>query len=54
VRSANASAGQHCDGKLGNHRHIDGNSVTPPDAELLEGIRASLNFIEQLGVCDDS
>ena len=38
MRRADAGAGQHGDGQLGDHRHVDGDAVARLDAELLEDV----------------
>ena len=38
VRRADAGAGEHGDGELRNHRHVDGDAVATPHAELLQRV----------------
>ena len=38
VRGADARAGEHRDGQLGDHRHVDGDAVAGLDAERLERV----------------
>ena len=38
VRRADAGAGEHGDRQLGDHRHVDGDAVAAPHAELLQRV----------------
>ena len=52
VRGADASAGQHRDRRLGDHRQVDVDPVAATDAEALEHVGEALHLVEQLGVGD--
>ena len=48
VRGADAGAGQHGDGQLGRHPHVDGNPVALSDAERFQDVGELLHFAMQL------
>ena len=48
VHGADASAGQHGDGKLRHHAHVDRDAVSLADAKPLERVGEALDFGEQL------
>ena len=50
VHRADAGAGQHGDGRLGDHREVDGDPVAPLDAERLERVGAAADLPRQLPV----
>ena len=52
VRCADAGAGQHRHGDLGDHREVDPDDVALPDAPVLEGVGEALDLAEELGVGD--
>ena len=49
---ADASAGEHGDRQLGDHRHVDGDAVALRDAEPLEDVGEPLHVAVQVGVGD--
>lgn len=52
VGGADAGAGQHGDGGLGDHRHVDGDPVALADAEVEEGVRGAGDLVLEFGVGD--
>ena len=52
VRRTQPGAGQHRDGGLRDHRHVDGDPVALADAELGEGVRGLADRSVQVGVGD--
>ena len=48
VRGSDAGAGEHRDGELGDHRHVDRHAVAPLDAERAERVGATPHLLEQL------
>ena len=52
MNGADARAGQHREGGLGNHRQIDGDAIVLPHAMLLEHIGEAADLLVQLGVSD--
>ena len=53
VRCADASAGQHGDDGLGDHRQVDVDPVAPLDPLGLQDVGEALHIRQQLGVGDD-
>ena len=53
VRCADAGAGEHGDGELRNHRHVDGDAVAAPHAELLQRIGGPVHLDIEIVVGDD-
>ena len=53
VRRADAGAGEHRDRQLGNHRHVDGDPVAAPDAELLQRVGGPVHLEIEIVVGDD-
>ena len=51
-RRADPGAGEHRDGQLGDHRHVDGDPVARPDAQLLERVGGPAHLALQVGVGD--
>ena len=51
-RRADAGAGEHRGGKLGDHWHVDRDPVALPHAELLERVRAARRLVQQVLVGD--
>ncbi len=51
-RRADARAGEHRGGELGDHRHVDRDAVALFDAELLERVRAAAGHVQQVLVGD--
>ena len=54
VRGADAGAGQHGHGRLGDHRQVDVDPVAPLHAEALQHVGEALHLGQQLGVRDDT
>ena len=52
VRGPDPCACQHRDGKLRDHRHVDGHAITPLDAERAQRVGASSDFVEKLCIGD--
>ena len=52
VHRTDARAGEHRDRALGDHRHIDGDAVALPDAQLLQRVRETDDVGEQRGIAD--
>ena len=52
VRRADPGAGQHRDGQLRDHRHVDGDPVAGPDAELDQRVGGLLDLALEVGVGD--
>ena len=52
VRGADAGAGEHRDGGLGDHRQVDRHPVAGLDAEVGEGVRGPADLVLELGVGD--
>ena len=52
VGRADPRAGQHGDGQLGDHRHVDGDAVALLDPEALQGVREPAHLVEQILVGD--
>ena len=52
VDGADARAGQHGVGRLGDHRQVDGDAVALLDAELLQHVGHAADFAVQLAVGD--
>ena len=52
VRGADAGAGEHRDGGLGDHRQVDRDGVTCADPEVPQGVRGALDLPVQLGIGD--
>ena len=50
VRRADAGAGEHGDGQLRDHGHVDGDAVAGADAQLLERVGGLLDLAVQVGV----
>ena len=50
VGRADARAGQHGDGQLRDHGHVDGDAVAGPDPELEEGVGGLLDLAMEVGV----
>ena len=50
VGGADAGAGQHRDGRLGDHRQVDVDPVADADAEALQHVGEPLRLVEQVGV----
>ncbi len=50
VRGADAGAGQHRDGGLGDHRHVDGDPVALLDTQLQQGVGGLGDLVLELGV----
>ena len=48
VRRADAGAGQHGDGQLRDHRHVDGDAVAGLDAQPLEDVGELADLAVQL------
>ena len=53
VDGADACAGEHCDGKLGNHRHVDSDAVAFFDVECFESVCESTDASVQFLVGED-
>ena len=52
VRRADARAGEHGDGQLGDHRHVDGDPVAGLDAQLEQGVGGLRDLALEVGVGD--
>ena len=52
VGGAEAGAGEHGHGQLGDHRHVDGDPVALLDAQSLEHVGEPADLVEQVGVGD--
>ncbi len=52
MRRADARAGQHGHGQLGNHRHVDGDPVALLHAHRAQRVRHAAGLFQQLGVGD--
>ncbi len=52
VGGTDAGAGEHRDGHLGDHRHVDVDAVALGDTEALEHVGEPLHVVEELGVGD--
>ena len=52
MRRADAGTGEHCDGRLGDHRQVDGHAVTLGDAQVLQRVGCLLDVAVQVGVGD--
>jgi hypothetical protein len=52
VDGAEAGAGQHGDGRLGDHGHVDDDAVALDHAQVGEGAGAAGDLVQQLGVGD--
>ncbi len=50
VRRADARAGEHGDGQLRDHGHVDGDPVAGLDAQLEEGVGGLLDLAVEVGV----
>ena len=50
VGGADARAGEHRDGRLGHHRHVDGDAVAPLDPVLLERRREAVDLAVEIPV----
>ena len=54
VRRADAGAGQHGDGRLGDHRQVDRHGVALAHPEVGQGVGGALHLLVQVGVGDVS
>ena len=52
MHSTDAGAGEHADGRLGNHRHVDRDTITFLYANRLQNIGKSADALMQFGVAD--
>src|SRR5690606_8097695 len=52
VGRADAGAGQHGDGQLGDHRHVDADAVALGDAQALQHVGEALHVAVEVGVGD--
>ena len=52
MRRPETGAGEHRDGQLGDHRHVDGDPVAGLHTERLEGVGRLLDLGQQVGVGD--
>ena len=52
VRRPDPGAGEHRDRRLGDHRQVDRDPVTGPDAERRQGVRGLRHLAQQVGVGD--
>ena len=54
VRGSDSGAGQHRDGQLGHHAHVDGYSITFLDVQRFQDVCEFRYFDEQLLICKGS